>query len=203
MKKIFALALTALTLAACGTTSKVAKPSVGKNIEGQKVVSYEREITGYTTAKGLSKDGKKLEDVVYKWYAGVGEMDNEQVAIELAQREAYNTISRVMNQIVMDEAHKGGVANNTKVITALNLCWDQFSQSMLKGCEPFGNALIEYNPSTRVYKATAKIAIRADKFLNLLETASNFTPAEITEDKEALAEFIEINKSIMSRARGE
>ena len=78
--------------------------------------------------------------------------------------------------------------------------WEQFSTSLQKGCEPFGNTTVEYDQATRMYNVTAKVAIRGDRFNDLLNTAGNFRPSDLSGAE--LDEFIETNKSIMNAAKG-
>ena len=188
------------------SNSTVLKPAVESTIttqtslEGAQVSVETTKLQGIEMSEALSEDGASIVQVAYKWYAGIGEADNKQVAIELAQREAYATISRIFQNAVKDEAQRGNVMNNTKVQQALTLHWEQFSTSLQKGCEPFGNTTIEYNQATRIYKATAKIGIRGDRFNQLLNTAGNFKPADLSGSD--LEQFIEINKSIMNAAKG-
>lgn len=136
----------------------------------------------------------------FKWYAGIGKADNKQMAIELAQREAYATISRVLNNAVLDQSERGNVANNGRVQQALTSHWKQVSTSLQKGCEPFGNITIEYSQITHQYNVTAKVAIRGDRFNKLLNSAGSYEPEDLTGSE--LEQFIEVNKSIMEAARG-
>lgn len=209
MKKL-SLSITAclvVMLASCGTSKKtVLNPAVESSrttvtsLEGQKVVSETVKLTGIEMEDALNEDGTGMIKRPYKWFAGIGKADNKQVAIELAQREAYATISRVLNNAVLDKAERGNVVNNGSVQQALTTHWQQVSASVQKACEPFGNTTVEYNPSTRMYEATAKVGIRGDRFNQLLNTAGNFKPSNLTGDELDL--FIETNKSIMEAARG-
>ena len=208
MKKVIVMvAMATVLLASCGTTKQVAMtPAVEStrktttSLEGQQVVAETVKLTGIEMADALNDDGTDMIKRPYKWYAGIGKADNKQVAIELAQREAYATISRVLNNAVLDQAERGNVANNGRVQQALTSHWKQVSASVEKACEPFGNTTVEYNPSTRMYEATSKVGIRGDRFNQLLNTAGNFKPADLT--GEELEQFIQTNKSIMEAARG-
>lgn len=208
MKKILVMVATAtVLLASCGTTKQVAMaPAVEStrktitSLEGQQIVAETVKLTGIEMADALNDDGTDMIKRPYKWYAGIGKADNKQVAIELAQREAYATISRVLNNAVLDQSERGNVANNGRVQQALTSHWKQVSASVEKACEPFGNTTVEYNPCTRMYEATSKVGIRGDRFNQLLNTAGNFKPADLT--GEELEQFIQTNKSIMEAARG-
>lgn len=189
-------------LTSCGAGKRSADFSreKGKSLEGDKVMVETVRLHGIDEAEVLNEDGTKLIKMPFKWYAGIGTADNKQVAIELAQREAYATISRVLNNIVQDQAQRGNLANNGKVQQALSSYWEQISVSVQNVCEPFGETVIEYNPSTGMYNVTAKVGIRGDRFNDLLDTAGKIPENEL--DKDELDEFIDINKSIMEAAKG-
>lgn len=207
MKKIYFLtvALTML-LTSCGTNKVAMTPAIEStrktvtSLEGQQVVSETVKLSGVEMADVINDDGTDIIKRPFKWYAGIGKADNKQVAIEQAQREAYATISRVLNNAVKDEAERGNVVTNSRVQQSLTSHWEQFSTSLQKACEPFGNTTIEYNPSTKMYEATAKVAIRGDRFNQLLNTAGDFKPSDLK--GEELDQFIEANKSIMEAAKG-
>lgn len=211
-----AMLLAVLFLVSCGSAKQVSlssystdgklKPAVESTIsnhtslEGAQTRVENAKMQGIEMSEALSDDGTQMIKRPYKWYAGTGKADNKQVAIELAQREAYATISRVLSNAVKDEAERGNVANNGKVQQALTSHWEQFSTSLQRGCEPFGNTTIEYDPSTRMYTATAKVAIRGDRFNQLLNTAGNFKPTDLSGAD--LDQFIETNKAVMNAAKG-
>lgn len=207
MKKYFFIAITfAMVLTSCGTSKSTMTPAVEStrkattSLEGQEVVAETIKLSGIEKVDALNEDGTDMIKIPYKWFAGIGKADNKQVAIELAQREAYATISRVLNNAVIDKAQRGNVVTNYNVQQALTLHWEQVSSSVQKACEPFGNTTIEYNPSTRMYEATSKVGIRGDRFYQLLNTAGEFKPSNLT--GEELDQFIQTNKSIMEAARG-
>lgn len=208
-KKFFlgaSIVLSMVAFVSCGSSKSTLKPTVESSIskqttlEGTKVNVETVKLQGIEMSEALSEDGASIVKVAYKWYAGTSKADNKQVAIELAQREAYATISRIFSNIVKDEAERGNVANNGRVQQALTSHWEQFSSSLQKGCEPFGNTTIEYDQATRMYNVTAKVGIRGDRFNELLNTAGNFRPSDLSGAE--LDEFIEINKSIMNAAKG-
>ncbi|MCH5311548.1 MAG: hypothetical protein J1E57_06295 [Prevotella sp.] len=200
------ISLITIMVASCGTKKPALAPAVESSrtkttsLEGDKVTSETVKLTGIEMAEALNDDGTDMIKRPYKWFAGIGKADNKQVAIELAQREAYATISRVLNNAVLDQAKRGNVANNGRVQQALTSHWKQVSASVEKACEPFGNVTIEYNANTRMYETTAKVGIRGDRFNQLLNTAGNFKPSDLT--GEDLDQFIQTNKSIMEAAQG-
>lgn len=206
MKKVVLFISSIMLLLSCGTTKSTMAPAVDSerktvtSLEGQQVVSETVKLSGIEMAEALNDDGTDMIKRPYKWFAGIGKADNKQVAIEHAQREASATISRVLNNAVKDGAERGNVVNNGRVQQALTSHWEQFSTSLQKACEPFGNTTIEYDPSTKMYQVTAKVAIRGDRFNQLLKTAGDFKPADLTGDD--LEQFIETNKAIMEAAKG-
>ncbi len=171
-----------------------------KSLEGERVITEHYRQTGYTTSEGLNEDGTKIVKTPYKWFAGIGKADNKQVAIEMANREAYATIAMVLNNAVQTAAERGNVANNGRVQQALTTYWKQVGISLTKACEPFGEATIAYSPATRMYEVTAKVGIRGDRFQDLLNSAGAFRPSDLS--GEELEQFIEVNKAIMEAARG-
>ena len=203
---MMALVAGVCVLTSCGSKKAAVAPPVASQIktqtslEGEKVQVETTQLQGIEKAEALNDDGTDIIMRPFKWYAGIGLADNKQMAIELAQREAYATISRIMNNAVKDEAERGNVANNGRVQQALTSHWQQFSATLTKGCEPFGSTSIKFIPSTRMYEATAKVAIRADRFQQLLNSAGNFKPTDLT--GEDLDLFIETNKAIMEAAKG-
>ena len=211
MKKtilIISAMLATVILVSCGVSKKNStSPSLEStvktqaNLEGEQVRIEEKKYQGLEMSEALSDDGTSMIQRPYKWYAGVGIADNKQVDIEIAQREEYSTISRIISNAVMDNAKRGNVINNGELQQAITTHWEQFSTSLQRACEPFGNTTIEYNTSTKKYTATAKIAIRGDRFTQLLNTAGNFKPTGFSGTE--LDQFIEINKAIMAAAKGE
>lgn len=203
----FSSIVLALVLTSCGASKKASlTPAVEStrtyvtSLEGQKVVSETVKLTGIEMEDALNEYGTGIIKRPYKWFAGIGKADNKQMAIELAQREAYATISRVFNNAVLDQSERGNVANDGRVQQALTSYWKQVSSSIEKACEPFGNTTVEYNPSTRMYEATSKIGIRGDRFNQLLNTAGEYKPADLTGSE--LEDFMATNKAIMEAAKG-
>lgn len=204
--------LAALTVGAlsvmtsCGGTAKTAvaetviNRSSQTSLEGEQVQTETLKLQGIEMSEALNDDGTALIQRPYKWYAGIGKADQKQMAIELAQREAYATISRVLNNAVYDESERGNVANNGRVQQALTSHWQQVSTSLTKACEPYGTTAIEYSPTTHMYIATSKVAVRGDRFNQLLNTAGDFKPSDL--QGEELEKFIEVNKAIMEAAKG-
>lgn len=202
MKNIFYLLLCALFLTSCGSSKSVNEISrkQATSLEGEKVTVETMKMQGVEMAESLNDEGTEIIERPFKWYAGVGKADNKQVAIELAQREAYATISRVLENAVADQAQRGNVVNNGRVQQALTMHWRQVSTSLQQGCEPFGNVTIEYSQSANMYNVTAKVAIRGDRFNKLLDAAGSYKPEDLSGSD--LEQFLEVNKAIMEAAKG-
>ena len=190
--KINAALVAAFMLISCGGQKTVA-------LEGNQVVTENTQLQGVEMVETLSDDGSRMVQIPYKWYAGIGMADDKQIAIELAQNEARATISRVIETMVTAQAERGAVANNGIVQQALRSYWKQVSQSVQNACEPIGETKVEFNPSTRMYTVTAKIGIRGDRYQQLINSASNYRPANLT--GEDLQLFLDANEAIMSSAK--
>lgn len=192
-----------LLLASCGSSKKAVVESrieKERSLEGEKVVVETTKLYGTEMVESLNEDGTKMVKVPYKWFAGIGKANDKQTAIEMAELEARATISRIIENAVLAESERGTVANNGDVQKALTSHWKQVSTSIQNACEPIGDTKIEYSPSSKMYTVTAKVGIRGDRFQQLLNSAGNFKPSNLSGDD--LQQFIETNKSIMNAARG-
>jgi len=169
-----------------------------ESLEGEKVNQEISRRTGIEMGDALSDDGTAIVKTPYKWYSGDGKADNKQVATEIAQSEAYNTISRVMSNIVDSKIEQGELANNGKVQQAVRSHWKQVSQTVLKGCEPYGDVVTQFNPKDKMYDVNAKVAIRGDQYKKILSEATSYKPAELSGDE--LDQFIETNNEIIEAA---
>lgn len=203
MKLFLCILSVMLLLASCGSSKKLATTEVKResmtNLKGEKVVVEEALESGVEKSTCLSEDGTKMIERPFIWFAGRGKADDKQAAIELAQDEAYATISRVLRRSVLDQSKRGNLINNSHLQQAVTQYWEQVSSALLKGCTPFGKTRVEYNPATKMYDVVARIAIRGDRFNELLQTAGDYTK-DLT--GEELDRFIEINKTIMEAAKG-
>lgn len=200
----FGMAMLAmLALASCGShKSTVVESRIDKerSLEGEKVVVETTKLYGTEMVEALNEDGTKMVKVPYKWYAGIGKANDKQTAIEMAELEARATISRIIENAVLAQSERGTVANNGDVQKALTSHWKQVSATIQNACEPIGDTKIEFSPSTKMYTVTAKVGIKGDRFQQLLNSAGNFKPSNLT--GEDLQQFIDTNKSIMETARG-
>ena len=154
------------------------------------------QLHGLEMVETLSDDGMRIIKMPFKWFAGIGEADEKQIAIEIAQREAQSTVSRIIRNEVIDQAAKMGVDVNGRVCQALVTSWEQYSHSILVGCEPFGNAEVQYIPNTGTYKVKAKIGIQGDRFKKMMNEYKERTPEELTPIE--IQQFIQINQTVVS-----
>lgn len=90
-----------------------------RNLEGRCVSTTEVATSGYAEAESLSPDGRKIEKWAYKWYSGTAKANDKQTAVEMAQREAYATISRTINNAVIDAGERVAAGCNGNVRKAL------------------------------------------------------------------------------------
>lgn len=154
------------------------------------------QLHGLEMVETLSDDGMRIIKTPFKWFAGIGEADDKQIAIEIAQREAQSAVSRIIRNEVIDQAAKLSVDANGRVCQALISSWEQYSHSILVGCEPFGNAEVQYNPNTEIYKVKVKIGIQGDRFKKMMNEYKERTPEDLTPIE--IQQFIQINQTIVS-----
>lgn len=206
MNKFFKISMAIvaiLMLASCGSSKPTAVESrteKEKSLEGERVVVETTQLQGVDMVETLSEDGTKMIKMPYRWYAGVGTANDKQTAIELAEMEARATISKVIENMVMATAEQGVVANNGEVQKALTMHWKQVSASIQNACEPIGETKIEYNQATKMYTVTAKVGVRGDRYQQLLNSAGNYKPSNLS--GENLKQFNEANQAIMETAKG-
>lgn len=207
MKKLFKISVAIVAiflLASCGSskqsTAVESKTEKTKSLEGERIVQETTQLQGIDMVETLSEDGTKMVQVPYKWYAGIGKANDKQTAIELAQNEARATISRIIETTVSAQAERGAVANNGDVQKALTSYWKQMSASIQNACEPIGDTKVEYSSSTKMYTVTAKVGIRGDRYQQLLNSAGNYKPTNLS--PEDLQIFLETNQAIMEAAKG-
>lgn len=206
MNKLFktSVAIVAIfMLASCGSNKSTAVESTTektRSLEGERVVQETTQLQGVEMVETLSEDGSKTVKVPYKWYAGIGKANDKQTAIELAQNEARATISRVIENVVTAQAERSAVAYNGEVQKALTSYWKQMSASIQNACEPIGETKVEYGPSTKMYTVTAKVGVCGDRYQQLLNSAGNYKPTNLSPDD--LQIFLKTNQAIMEAAKG-
>lgn len=168
--------------------------------EAQKTTTTKKiKLQGVEQVETLSDDGTSIKKRPYRWFAGTAEADNEATAIEMAQLEAYANISRVIENIVTSQAERGTIVVNGKVDQALKSHWEQMSMSIQNACEPFGETEITYDSETKMYKVLAKVGIRGDRYVKILDNALNAKPEGLSGSD--LKEFNEANKTIIDAAK--
>lgn len=157
------------------------------------------KTNGIDMVETLNDDGTDLIKRPYRWFAGMAEADVESVAVEMAQLEAYAAISRVIDNAVSANAERSTFTVDGKVAKALKSHWEQMSNSIQKACEPYGEAESTYNEQTGLYEVIAKVGIRGDRYVKLLDGAKNSKPEGL--NKEELQEFVEVNNAIIDAAK--
>ncbi len=155
---------------------------------------------GIEMVETLNEDGTGLIQRPYRWFAGMAEADVESLAVEMAQLEAYTAISRVIENAVLAESERAAIAVNGNVQKALKSYWQQVSTSIQHASEPFGEAESTFDESTGLYHVIAKVGIRGDRYVKLLDAASGFKPDNLGGDD--LQQFIDANQAIIDAAKG-
>lgn len=158
------------------------------------------KTNGIEMVETLKEDGTDIIRRPYRWFAGMAEADVESIAVEMAQMEAYAAISRVIENAVLAEAERSAIAVNGKVQKALKSHWQQVSMSIQHASEPFGEAESTYDGSTGLYHVIAKVGIRGDRYVKLLEGAATVKPNDLSGDD--LQQFIDANQAIIDASKG-
>lgn len=159
------------------------------------------KLQGLEMKEAMNEDGTALIQRPYRWFAGIGKADDEGLAVEMAQLEAYATVSRVIENVVKAQAKRGAISDNGIVQKALQSYWEQKSSSIQKACEPFGDTEVTFNSETGMYEAVAKVGIRGDRYIKLLGEAKEVKPEGLTGGD--LKQFIDVNNAIIEAAKGE
>lgn len=157
------------------------------------------KIQGIEMVETLNEDGTDLIRRPYRWFAGMAEADVESLAAEMAQLEAYAAVSRVIENAVLAESERAAIAVDGIVHKALKSQWQQVSTSIQHACEPFGEAESTLDDSTGLYHVIAKVGIRGDRYVKILDGASNFKPADLNDDD--LQQFINANEAIIDASK--
>ncbi|MBQ7711179.1 MAG: hypothetical protein IJT39_05055 [Bacteroidales bacterium] len=172
----------------------------GTGIKAQNFTKTTLKLQGVEMVETMSDDGMSMTKRPYRWFAGMAEADVQSVAVEMAQLEAYATVSRVIENLVVAKAERGTVAVSGRVQKALKSHWEQMSMSIQKACEPFGDTEVTYNSETGLYEVIAKVGIRGDRYVRLLDGAKDAKPDGLSGDD--LQQFIDINETIIDAAKG-
>lgn len=186
MNKLMKIVLIAAIMATAGATNA---QNTTKTIKTQ----------GIEMVETLNEDGTDLIRRPYRWFAGMAEADVESLAVEMAQLEAYTAISRVIENAVLAESERAAIAVNGNVQKALKSYWQQVSSSIQHASEPFGEVESTYDESTGLYHVIAKVGIRGDRYVKLLDAASGFRPDDLSGND--LQQFIDANQAIIDAAK--
>lgn len=166
----------------------------------QNITKTTLKLQGIEMKESMNDDGTDIIQRPYRWFAGIASADMQSMAVEMAQLEAYATISRVIENVVTAKAERGSLVVNGKVQLALKSYWEQMSMSIQKACEPFGDTDVTFNSETGMYEAIAKVGIRGDRYVKLLDGAKGAKPEGL--NSEETKQFVEINKTIIDAAKG-
>ena len=200
---------TLLLLCTMGTTAQNTTKTTHRKDElivecmgatGQNNTKTTMKLQGVEMVETISDDGASMIKRPYRWFAGMATADVQAVAVEMAQLEAYATISRVIENAVMAKAERGTVVVNGKVQQALKSHWEQISMSIQKACEPFGETDVIVNSETGMYEVIARVGIRGDRYVKLLDGAKVTKPEGLTGDE--LKQFVNVNNAIIDAAKG-
>ncbi len=173
----------------------------GAKAQDKKTITKKNlKLQGVEMVETLNEDGTDMIKRPYRWFAGMAEADVQSVAVEMAQLEAYAAISRVIENLVTTQAERGTVAVNGNVQKALKSHWEQMSMSIQKACEPFGETEVNYDSETGIYEVVAKVGIRGDRYVKLLDGAKKAQPEGLTGDD--LKQFNAANEAIIDAAKG-
>lgn len=165
----------------------------------QNVTKSTLKLQGIEMKEAMNDDGTAIIQRPYRWFAGMATADMQAIAVEMAQMEAYATVSRMIENIVTAKAERATLAVNGKVQMALKSYWEQKSISIQKACEPFGETEVTFNSDTGMYEAIAKVGIRGDRYVKLLDGAKDAKPEGLANDD--LKQFIETNNAIIDAAK--
>ena len=169
-------------------------------VKAQTTTTTNLRLNGVEMVESINEDGTALIQRPYRWFAGMAQADVQSVAIEMAQMEAYATVSRVIENIATTYAERANVVVNGRVQQALTSYWEQMSNSIQKACEPFGETVVNYNSETGLYEVVAKVGIRGDRYVKLLDGAKDAKPEGLAGND--LQQFIEANNAIIDAAKG-
>lgn len=172
----------------------------GTKASAQSVTKSNLKLNGIEMVETMSDDGMLIIKRPYRWFAGIAEADVQSVAVEMAQLEAYATVSRVIENMVMAKAERGSFGVNGKVQKAIMSHWEQVSMSIQKACEPFGETEVSFNSETGFYEVVTKVGIRGDRYVRMLDGAKDVHPDGL--NAEETKEFVELNQTIINAAKG-
>ncbi len=205
MKQFFFFLMSAALLVSCGSAKPAAATSVPTSqirtvtsLENREVREVEMELSGIEVTEVLSEDGTRMEKIPVKWFAGTHPSDNQRIAIEVAQREAFNTVARTIETEIMSKAQFGDLDLNGTAATAFKSFAVQASHAVVRGCSPYGKAKIQYDPASGKYTAWVKVAIEGPQYQKLLKAAANEVQKEVS--PEEMDNFVSAINKVMEAA---
>ena len=114
MKQFFYFLMSAALLVSCGSAKPAAATSVPTSqirtvtsLENREVREVEMELSGVEVTEVLSDDGTRMEKIPVRWFAGTYKSNNQRIAVEAAQRDAFNTVARTIETEIMSKAQFG------------------------------------------------------------------------------------------------
>ncbi|MBR4156828.1 MAG: hypothetical protein IKU01_09085 [Bacteroidales bacterium] len=201
MKKVFKMMLAAslmVVMVSCVSTKAVTTTTSENN-----TTSIIEEDGPYASdvefVRDVSEDGMQIIEIPYRTWYGTAKLDDKQGAITLAQAEAYAVVARSINSLIETKTSNNGVANNERLMKAIQMNWDQKAAALTKGCIPVGKLKIRYDDKTGIYEVDAKVGIKAIRFNQIINEEPT-VPEDLTKDE--VDKFLEINKAITEAARG-
>ncbi|MBQ7856977.1 MAG: hypothetical protein IJ348_07705 [Alistipes sp.] len=197
MKKLFIVMLCLSVSALVVSANAQIRNEINQELEFARVETG--ATSGVEMVEDLSSDGLSIVKVAYKWFSGTAVADNKRIAIEMAQRDAYNTISRAVEQEVNQVADGYGSSCNGNTREAATSYWRQVSSSIIRGCAPLGDTNVEYIPSSGMYKVTAKMGMRGDRYNKMLDGAAQHRPAGLTPTE--LNVFMQISVAVVQNIK--
>lgn len=195
MKRVNLILLCALMCVSCGI------------IKAQNNIPANQEVSGVKMSDALSEDGTSIIQRPYRWWAGFATVNKYQEAVTQATEDAYVAVAREFDRKINEVVERGSVTTNGKVVDATKRYWTQISEKLVKQCGPFGEVEILIQPSknnNHMYTVKAKVAMRGDYYIALIEKAAKEAPKKIQTNGMTAAEVnevLELNNAILRAAK--
>lgn len=205
MKQFFFFLMSAALLVSCGSAKPAAATSVPTSqirtvtsLENREVREVEMELSGIEVTEVLSDDGTRMEKIPVRWFAGTYKSNNQRIAVEAAQRDAFNTVARTIETEIMSKAQFGELDLSATAQDAFKSFAVQASHAIVRGCAPYGKANIQYDPASGTYNVWAKVAIQGPQFQKMLKAAANEAQKEVS--PEDVDNFVSAINKVMEAA---
>lgn len=195
MKRVNLVLLCALLCASCGIT------------KAQTTIPTKQQIAGIEMSNALSEDGTSIIQRPYRWWAGFAIVNDYSAAVRQATEDAYTTVAREFNNMVNSVVERGEITTNGRVVSAVKSYWSQVSEKLVKQCGTFGEAEIIEQPceeNNKMYTVKAKVAIRGDYYITLIENAVKGSPKMIQTNgmtPQEVDEILDLNNAILRQAK--